>query len=89
MANGRILVYMRTISLTVLFLLTIAICYGQQIDFKNRVIYTDTAEYAIICKERLHYKYYRLILFRDYKYYDCIYDFKTLYISELCPKKHE
>ena len=55
-----------------------------KIDFKNRQIVSCGTTYAILVKEKFHRGYYRMTLFAEYKYYDCIYSKgKFLYIKQL------
>jgi len=48
------------------------------VDFKNREITTPRdGNYIIIVKERLGFKRYRMLVFKDFKYYDCILNLKS------------
>jgi len=43
------------------------------LDTKNRILYTDSTKYTILIQERLHNGYFRMLLFKDNTYYDCIF----------------
>lgn len=57
--------------------------YDSGICKKNRIFYTDTTCFYIIVKEKLHKDYFRMILYKNECYFDCIYSSKFVYIKKL------
>ena len=75
---------MKKILVAVLLLLSLKGVAQDKIDFKKRQIVSCGISYSILVKEKFHRGYYRMILFSEYKYYDCIYSKgKFLYIKQL------
>lgn len=41
---------------------------------KSRTLKYGSEEYVILIRERIAPRHYRMFLFKDYRYYDCIYN---------------
>lgn len=51
---------------------------------ESRILQVDTVQYFILAREELHFGYYRMLGFKDYKYYDIIFERGSfVYIVEL------
>lgn len=75
---------MKKLLIAALILLSLQGFSQDKIDFKNRQIVSCGTIYTILVKEKFHRGYYRMTLFNEYKYYDCIYSKgKFLYIKQL------
>jgi len=77
--------------LLLIFLLLPILVFGQSnvvVNKKGRTLNVGDEEYVILIRERIAPRHYRMFLFKDYKYYDCIHNKgKYIMIDVVCKEQ--